>query len=1075
MTANLADGVVGVKRAGKRRSRISLVAEQLIAHSRCGETDGAGQVRQSRGPVNGVFMPTRFAHACFGVWIVALAAAFYTVPQFSMFTWAAIGLSSAAAVLLGIRLHRPSRRLPWVLLSGVLVSFTAGDTVYNIITDYLGTENPFPSAADVFYLAVYPMLAAALLILIRARSGGDNRAALLDALLPTAGLGLLSWVFLIAPYVRDTGLTLPEKLTSASYPLGDVLALAMLLRLFTVSGRKPTSITILAAGVTGLLVTDVLYGLRQLAGTWEVGGPTDAGWVFFYAAIGFSALHPSMTRLTPVMELSPVVTEAGGKRIVLMSVTSLIGPTVLLLQDVRGEVHDAPVIAAACALMFLLVMARVSGLLSTQRQAGARERALRRAGAMLVAAASVHDAEQALRGAVAELVPEGQPYQLHLVGDDMTANEVSGVDHHATMVRVDSLPPAIAAQLAGFAFALRTAVVGAARNAGGPVRRMHAYLATTPATLGFLRPSFDALMSQAAMAIERITLTDEVNRRSSEDYFRTLIRSTSDVILIIDDDEQIRYASPSATGVFGWPDLVGAPLTGLIAGTDHALLQDLLTRTRTGHGHHEGTDLTAVRVDRRPLQVECTCRDLREDPTVAGLVLTIRDVTERRQLENDLTYQAFHDGLTGLANRLRFQNRLEHAAQLAQNDASTIGVLFIDLDDFKEVNDTLGHAVGDRLLVAVGQRIAWAIGPSDLAARMGGDEFAVLIEDAQCPADADEVAARIVAALAQPFEVSDGSGGTHVVSGAGSVGVATNLEASGTTELQRQADLALYVAKAEGKKKWQRYQSGLHNAVRKRLELRSALNEAVARGELVVQYQPIVDLPTEAGVGVEALVRWQHPTRGLLGPDEFIQHAEENGAIVGIGQWVLREALRTFVGWRAAGPDSALTYVSVNVSARQFHTPGFVDEVRTALADTGAEPQSLLVEITESLVLRDAKKVWAELQELRELGVRIAIDDFGTGYSSLSYLRQMPVDVLKIDKSFIDDILYSDEQLALVEAIISLARTLKLAVVAEGIEDQAHRRKLIQMGCPYGQGYLFSKPMSAAEVMHRLAPQVLVS
>ncbi|HJT95961.1 MAG TPA: diguanylate cyclase, partial [Mycobacterium sp.] len=669
-------------------------------------------------------MPSRFAYACFGVWMVALTAAFYTVPKWlSTFTWAAIGLSGAAAVLLGIRLHRPSRRLPWLLLSGVLISFTAGDTTYNILTDYLGRDNPFPSLADGFYLAVYPMLAAALLILIRARSGGNNRAALLDALLPTAGLGLLSWVFLIAPYVRDTGLTLPEKLTSVAYPLGDVLALAMLLRLFTAPGRKSVSIAILGAGVTGLLVTDVLYGLRQLAGTWEVGGPTDAGWVFFYTAIGISALHPSMTRLTPDTEQSPTVAEAGVRRILFMSVASLIGPAVLVLEDLGGGVHDAMVIAAACALMFLLVMARVGGLLVTQRQAGARERALRRAGAMLVAAASEQEAVEALTGAVRELMPEGQPYQLHLVADDVTADMASshvGANYRAAMVRVDSLPPAIAAELAGFEYALRTAVVGTARNVDGPVRRKQAYLAATPTTLRFLRPSFDALMAQAAMAIERITLTDEVNRRSSEDYFRALIRSASDVILILDEDDRIRYATPSATDVFGWPDLVGASLTGLIVGTDHDRLHDLLARTRTGHGHHECIDLTAVRADNRPLQVECGCRDLRDDPTVAGLVLTIRDVTERRQLENDLTYQAFHDGLTGLANRVLFQNRLEHAALLAQNDGSTIGVLFVDLDDFKEVNDTLGHAVGDRLLIAVGQRIAQVIGPLNTAARMGG-------------------------------------------------------------------------------------------------------------------------------------------------------------------------------------------------------------------------------------------------------------------------------------------------------------------------------------------------------------------
>jgi diguanylate cyclase (GGDEF)-like protein/PAS domain S-box-containing protein len=1023
-------------------------------------------------------MPTRYAYACFGVWTMVLTIAFYALPQWSMFTWAAIGLSSAAAVLLGIRLHRPSTRLPWVLLSGVLICFTAGDTTYNILTVYLHAHDPFPSLADAFYLAVYPMLAAALLILIRARSGGGNRAALLDALLPTAGLGLLWWVFLIAPYVRDTELTLAEKLTSAAYPVGDVLALAMLLRLLMAPGRRPLALSVLVAGVTSLLVTDVVYGMRQLAGTWEVGGPTDAGWVFFYAAIGISALHPSMRRLTATTELSPALADVGRRRIFLMFGAALIAPAVLFVEFMRGDVHDAPVIAGACALMFLLVMARVSGLLETQQQAGARERALRQAGAMLVAATSERDAGEALRRAVADLMPAEVPYELHLVTEDVTADALSdepGSDYRAAMVRVANLPPATAEHLAGFEFALHTAVVGAGRTPGGPLRCKQAYLAATSATLHSLRPSFDALMAQGAMAVQRISLTDEVNRRSSEDYFRTLIRSTSDVILILDENEEIQYASPSATSVFGWPDLVGTPLASLIADTHHAALQDLLARTRIGHGHHEGIDLTAVRADRRLLQVECGGRDLRADPTVAGLVLTIRDVTVRRQLENDLAYQAFHDGLTGLANRVLFQSRLQHAAMLAQNDGSTIGVLFIDLDDFKDVNDTLGHAVGDQLLIAVGQRIADAIGPLNTAARMGGDEFAVLVQHAHSPADADELAARIVAALAVPVEVSDGGGGSHVVSAACSVGVATSQEAAGTAELQRQADLALYVAKAEGKNNWQRYESGLHAAVVERLALRSALNDAVADDQLVVHFQPIVDLPSEVVVGVEALVRWQHPTRGLLGPNEFIELAEENGAIVGIGGWALREALRAFVGWRSTVSDGALSYVSVNVSARQFRTPGFVAQVRAALAETGAQPQWLLLEITESLVLRDAEKVWADLRELRELGVRIAIDDFGTGYSSLSYLRQMPVDVLKIDKSFIDDILRSDEQLALVEAILSLARTLKLAVVAEGIEDPAHRLKLMQLGCPYGQGFLFSKPVSAAEIAHLMAPLALVS
>jgi EAL domain-containing protein (putative c-di-GMP-specific phosphodiesterase class I) len=358
---------------------------------------------------------------------------------------------------------------------------------------------------------------------------------------------------------------------------------------------------------------------------------------------------------------------------------------------------------------------------------------------------------------------------------------------------------------------------------------------------------------------------------------------------------------------------------------------------------------------------------------------------------------------------------------------------------------------------------------------MGGDEFAVLVEHAHDFTDADQLAARVVTALSVPVEVGDGVGGRHMVSGAASVGIATSQEAHSTTELQRQADLALYVAKGEGKNNWQRYQSDLHTAMAERLELRAALNEAVTQNQLVLHYQPIVDLRTEVVVGVESLVRWQHPTRGFLGPNHFIEVAEENGAIVEIGAWVLHESLRAFMHWRTSAPDRPLGYVSVNVSARQFRTPGFVDAVRTALANTGARPEWLLLEITESLLLRDAAQVWAELETLRALGVRIAIDDFGTGYSSLSYLRQMPVDVLKIDKSFIDDILHSEQQRALVEAIVGLAQNLQLAVVAEGIEDPAHRQMLLRMGCPYGQGYLFSRPVTFDDIHNWLAPHALVA
>ncbi|GAB2588265.1 hypothetical protein Aab01nite_48980 [Paractinoplanes abujensis] len=1005
-------------------------------------------------------MSAKRIQACFGAWVVALTVVFYTLPQFSMYTWATIGLSASAMVLVGIRVHRPSRRLPWFLLSAVVASFTLGDTTYNVLTDFLGDANPFPSLADLFYLAVYPMLAAALLVFIRARSGTDNRAALLDALVPTAGMGLLSWVFLISPYVHDTDLTFLEKAVSVGYPLGDVLALAMFARLLTAGGRKPAALTVLVVGVSSLLVTDVLYGLRQLAGTWQVGGPVDAGWVLFYTAIAMSALHPSMRELTFSERVVPSM--AGGRRLAMMSIAALIAPAVLLIEDLGGGVKDAPMIATASGVMFLLVMARVAGLMQSQRETAARERTLRLTGADLVAASSVVQAGAALRRAIADIVPAGEDYRFFMRGVDADPGTPTGV-MSTSLVWLADLPAPVRAELGDFDWVLRAESIAAGRTADGPPRRHQVYLSGSEELLTALEPSFEALMAQGTMAVERINLTDEVNRRSSEDYFRALIQSASDVILIVGDDETIRYASPSALPVFGRTDLVGMPLSRLIAATDHAELRHLLDQVRGGRGPRDGVDLTAISGDDLLLQVECTCRDLRDEPAVDGLVVTIRDVTERRRLENDLAHQAFHDALTGLANRALFQNRLEHAATFAAERRHEVAVLFVDLDDFKEVNDSLGHAAGDQLLTVVGRRITEAVGPMSTVARTGGDEFAVLIDHVGGGDEPERIAELIVAVLAQPIEVIDATGATHLVNGAASVGLATSGEAAGISELLRRADVAMYGAKTEGKNTWQRYQDQMHEAMLRRLEMRSALNEAVAGGQMRLRFQPIVDLPTGEVAGLEALVRWQHPARGLLGPNEFIELSEENGSVVAIGGWVLREALRTFAEWRHTEFGSHMRYVSVNVSARQFRTPGFVDEVRSVLADTGARAEWLLLEVTESLVLHDADQVWRDLGELRAMGVRIAIDDFGTGYSSLSYLSQMPVDVLKIDKSFIDDILDSRQQMALVETIVNLARTLELSVVAEGIELDGHRAALKAMGCSYGQGYLFSKPITSDE------------
>jgi diguanylate cyclase (GGDEF)-like protein len=458
---------------------------------------------------------------------------------------------------------------------------------------------------------------------------------------------------------------------------------------------------------------------------------------------------------------------------------------------------------------------------------------------------------------------------------------------------------------------------------------------------------------------------------------------------------------------------------------------------------------------------------------VAGLVLTVRDVTEQRKLEDELKHQAFHDALTGLPNRLLFQDRAAHSMAAARRDETTAGVLFVDLDDFKVVNDTMGHSVGDELLLAVAMRLSVLVRESDTAARLGGDEFALLIDRAPDSAAVEAFADRIVQAFSEPFILASGSVITTVT-----VGVATTEDSADVDELLRHADLALYAAKAAGKRRWRRYQPVLSAGMVRRRELQAALEEAVTQSAFTLAYQPIVSLGTGELAGFEALVRWPHPQWGMMQPGQFISLAEETGQIVPLGSWVLGHAAADIVRWQRRIPGQAPLYVSVNVSARQFGDPGFVDGVRRVLDTTGLEPSALMLELTESILLRRDDRMYSDLMELKVIGVRLAIDDFGTGYSSLSYLRELPIDVLKIDKSFVDGIASSEQRLALVEGIVQIARTLQLQVIAEGIESEAQRDLLISMGCQFGQGYLLAMPMGAsqaealARIGHKLIPSL---
>jgi diguanylate cyclase (GGDEF)-like protein/PAS domain S-box-containing protein len=453
------------------------------------------------------------------------------------------------------------------------------------------------------------------------------------------------------------------------------------------------------------------------------------------------------------------------------------------------------------------------------------------------------------------------------------------------------------------------------------------------------------------------------------------------------------------------------------------------------------------------------------DGSLAGMSIIARDISARKRLEEQREHQALHDSLTGLPNRALFRDRLDHALarhgrpMVTNPAAPSTGVLFIDLDDFKVINDTLGHKIGDELLIEVGRRIDAAIRPGDTAARLGGDEFTVLLEDLYDPGEARTIADRILARVASPFRLE----GHDVVVGASIGIVMSSTAASGPDELLRSADTALYEAKAKGKGQHATFHAEMGERAWYRLELEAELRRAIVESQLIVEYQPIIELETGSIVEVEALVRWLHPVRGLIPPNDFIGLAEETGLIGPIGEFVIATASRAVSWLRATRPDLAELGLSVNLSPRELRRADLVGSIESICAEAGLPLASLRVEITEGIQLDDAASI-ARLDDLRSRGVRISIDDFGTGYSSLASFRTIPIDGLKLDRLFVAALGEAREETAIVTATIAFGAALGVEVTAEGVETPAQLALLRSLGCRFGQGYLFSRPTGAAAI-----------
>jgi diguanylate cyclase (GGDEF)-like protein/PAS domain S-box-containing protein len=577
---------------------------------------------------------------------------------------------------------------------------------------------------------------------------------------------------------------------------------------------------------------------------------------------------------------------------------------------------------------------------------------------------------------------------------------------------------------------------------------------------------FSLVLTRMATIVHRHEeITEREAALRSEARLSSLIKHASDVVCIVGRDAVVHFMSPSVRRMFGYlpEELLESELIELVHPDDAQRVRAFIAATAAqAPGQPSTAEFRIRHADERFRDVEVLATNLLDDEEIDGIVLNLRDVSERKSFQAELEHQAFHDTLTELPNRALFRNRVEHALASQRRNGRPVAVLFLDIDDFKNVNDSLGHAAGDEVLQEVGRRLDDCMRPVDTAARLGGDEFAVLLHEVESELHSVEIAQRLMSVLGASIAL-----GGRAVSVAASVGIAFSdqgmVSPRDADELLRNADAAMYMAKESGKGQYRLFEPEMHAIALARLELKSDLQRALDAGEFTLRYQPIMDLARGDMAGMEALVRWEHPQRGTVAPLEFVPLLEDTGLIVQVGHNVLREACAWAAHMQRECPREPPLSMAVNVSVAQLQRSEFIDEVRDALAETQIVPSSLTLELTESVMMQDMELSLLRLNALRALGVKLAIDDFGTGYSSLNYVRQFPVDILKIDRSFLAD--HNPEVTELTAAIVQVARIFNLKAVAEGIESTGQLEELQGISCDFGQGFHFAEPLSAPEVL----------
>lgn len=994
-----------------------------------------------------------------------------------------IGAVAVICVLTGVQMHRPAVPQVWYALASGLVLLVIGDVILSL------SDQPFPSVVDAFYLLGNLGIVAASALVIRARSHYRDMGSFIDAAILATTAAFLVWTFLMQPYATDPSLTGLQKIVSLAYPAITALMFVTGARLVFTRGRRAPSFYLIMAAIVSSLFGDVVYSELVLRGEYYPGHPIDLAYVLWYIFWAAAALHPSMTSVTSGSD-APIFWTSN-RRMLFLVATVLLVPAATAIRWMLDISVSAPAFVGFSTLLFLLVFWRMRNSVRLSESAFAerqhaleRERVLHDVASGLAVSSTRDDAFNAITTSLRSIATDHVCVQIALINGDTgrIINSCDSLDHtfNGRSFPIHSLNGATLAGLPGsersqdikrslrYALAQSNPGVQYALHVANPED-------ATPIVLMLagqwmrqteLADLLRVIGVQLLQAIERISLAEDISRRKNQEVFHSLVRNSSDVTMIINPDGDIRYVSPAAHTALGFApdDLVGARLREFIHPDDVTAVEAFMTHVSREPGSAKTIEFRLKNSEDAWQDVEAVANNLLDDPDVGGVVLNVHDISVRKRSEALLEYQAFHDALTSLPNRALFLDRLAQIMRRAHAHDEHVAVLFVDLDRFKFINDSLGHDGGDALLIMASQRIRHCVAADDTVARLGGDEFTVILNSSETAAMPSVVASRLVKKLSEPFFIKDRELVVTV-----SIGVAVLAPYHESSEdLLREADIAMYQAKSQGRNGFVVFDAEMGLSMERQIQLEQDLRRALGNNEFVLHYQPEIDLESGRIVWFEALTRWQHPIRGLLHPAEFIPLAEESGLILQLGKWAIREACSQAQKWKERFPDYPFG-VSVNLSPRQLLDPELADEIKVALQKTKLTPACLRMEITETTLMQEMEVSLRTLNALRALGVQLAIDDFGHGYSSLGYLRYFPLDTLKLDRSFLIDSVRPDQDDAIIQAVTTLAHSLDIRVTVEGIETPEQLTRVKSLACDQGQGFLFARPRPATQIPAMLA------